>query len=425
MSAQPDRAGPGPYRQILATQGAWRFVAAGFVSRLTTAMLGLSLILAITQRGGGYGLAGLAGAAVVLASGVCGPITGRYVDRYGQAAVLTVVAVAFGVTMAATVLALHAGAPGAVLVGLALLDGATMPVTSPFVRARWTRVLADSPLLRTAYAFEGATTELVYIVGPILVAFVSTAIGPIPGIVAVLVCALTGTLALAAQRSTEPPPHGQPVSPGGAVMGIRAMQVLFVAVFGLGGVLGSLDIVTVAQTTALHHRGSAGLLLGLFGVGSMLAGLAYGAWQVTMPVQRRLLLVIAASAVALVPLAFATTLVTTVLLLLLAGVALAPALITNMELVQRVVPPTAYTESFFWVLTAMAFGMTAGNLVGGIALDHDLAGNHPYAISTAFGFLAIAAVGLGYGGLRAAMDTMPAAQDRPADEAAGAVPAER
>src|SRR6476646_819959 len=112
------------YAQTFATRGAWGFVTAGFVSRLPTSMLGLSLVLAITADGRHYAVAGAVSACVALAAGICGPITGRLVDRYGQAGVLVVVVTAFAAIMSGLALAVRLGAPDWSLIPLALLAGA-------------------------------------------------------------------------------------------------------------------------------------------------------------------------------------------------------------------------------------------------------------------------------------------------------------
>jgi MFS family permease len=44
----------------------------------------VSLILAITERGGGYATAGAVIAALTLAAGLALPVFGRLIDRYGQ-----------------------------------------------------------------------------------------------------------------------------------------------------------------------------------------------------------------------------------------------------------------------------------------------------------------------------------------------------
>ncbi|MDQ1740024.1 MAG: hypothetical protein QOE53_1676 [Pseudonocardiales bacterium] len=385
----------GVYRRAFATEGAWGFVTAGFVSRLPTSMLGLALVLAITAEGGSYTVAGAVSASVALAAGVCGPFTGRLADRYGQAVVLVVVVAAFTVFVSALILAVRSAAPGWSLIPLALLAGAVMPVTSPLVRARWTKALAGTELLRTAYAVEGVTTEVVFIAGPVLVAAVATGIGAVPGLLTVLGCAVVGTLALAAQRASQPEPHHTATPRGQGVMRLVAMRLIFVVVLGLGAMIGSVEIITIARATQLGHRGLTGLLLGLFGIGSLVAGLLYGALPIRIPLVRQLVIVMTAAALVCVPLLFASSLAILGPLLALAGVALSPATITANEIVQRAVPATAFTEGTFWLTTAMAFGMTAGNLLGGVAVTHRFAGNHPYLVPVLFGAGVAAAVILG------------------------------
>ena len=394
-AAAPTAAVPRPtgaYRRVFATPGAWGFVTAGFVSRLPTSMLGLSLVLAITAGGRHYAVAGAVSASVALAAGVCGPITGRLVDRHGQAVVLVVVVTAFTVFMTGLVLAVGLHAPGWSLIPLALLAGAVMPVTSPLVRARWTKTLAGTDLLRTAYAVEGVTTQVVFIGGPILVAFVATGIGPVPGLLTVLGCAVVGTLALAAQRSSQPEPHHTATARGTGVMRRTAMRLVFAVVLGQGTMIGSIEIITIARAAQLGHRHLTGFLLGLYGIGSLAAGLLYGLLPLRVPLVRQLVLVMTTAALLLVPLVFTSNIAGLAPLLAIAGITLSPAVITANEIVQRLVPASAFTESTFWLTTAMAFGMTVGNLVGGLAVTHRFAGNHLYLLPVLFGAATAATV---------------------------------
>ncbi|MEO7263162.1 MAG: MFS transporter [Jatrophihabitantaceae bacterium] len=387
LPGQPGGARPvaGAYRRAFAVKGAWGFVTAGFLSRLPTSMLGLALVLAITAESGNYALAGAVAASVTLAVGVCGPYIGRFADRYGQAIVLVVVVAAFTVFVCALILAVRLDAPGWTFIPLALLAGGVMPVTSPLVRARWTKALAGTELLRTAYAVEGVTTQVVFIAGPVLVAFVATGIGPVPGLVTVLGLAVVGTLALAAQRGSQPEPHHTPTTPGEGVMRLTAMRLMFAVVFGLGTMIGSVEIITIARAAQLGHRNLTGVLLGLWGIGSLTAGLLYGALPIRIPLVRQLTIVMTAAALVHVPLLFADDIISLTLVLALAGVIIAPTTITANEIVQRTVPPTAFTEGTYWLTTAVAFGMTTGNFLGGLAINHRFAGNHLYLVPVLFG----------------------------------------
>lgn len=385
------------YRDLFQEPGTARFVAAGFVSRLTTSMVGIGLVLALST-GGRYTLAGAVAATLVLASSLANPPVGRLVDRYGQDRVLVPVTAGFGVAMLLIIVALRTGAPSWLLFPLAAAAGASMPVAAPLVRARWTKIYAGSDRLRTAYAWESMTVELVYITGPILVTALATGVGRLAGLAAVLACAVAGSLALAVQRATQPDPVPAGAGSGRTgVIRLPALQVLVLAEVAIGGVFGSMEIVTVGYATAHHARALSGLLLGMWGVGSLAAGLVFGALRSRLPLGRRLLVTVAAFAAALLPLPLVRGIPSLAGLLLLAGLAMAPAVITGMEVVQRVAPPDQLTEALSWALAGVGIGMTAGSLAGGWAVDHL---DNVYAVPAASALLAAAVVIAGFRLLR-------------------------
>ena len=111
------------YVSLFDQPGTKGFVVAGFVSRLTSSMVFVSLILAITERGGGYATAGAVIAALTLAAGLALPVFGRLIDRYGQHAVLVPMALAFGVLMLLLTVAVEAREQEWLLVVLAAAAG--------------------------------------------------------------------------------------------------------------------------------------------------------------------------------------------------------------------------------------------------------------------------------------------------------------
>jgi hypothetical protein len=60
-------------------------------------------------------------------------------------------------------------------------------------------------------------------------------------------------------------------------------------------------------------------------------------------------------------------------------------IIGNRMIVQRTVPASAFTGGTYWLTTAVAFGMTTGNLLGGLAVNHRFAGYHLYLVPVLFG----------------------------------------
>jgi MFS family permease len=390
------------YVSLFDQPGTKGFVAAGFVSRLTSSMVFVSLILAITERGGTYATAGAVIAALTLAAGLALPVFGRLIDRYGQHRVLVPMTLAFGALMLLLTVAVEAREQEWLLVVLAAAAGAPMPAAGPLVRARWTKIYQGTYQLRIAYGFESATIEAVEIVGPILVTALVTGIGPLAGLAAVLTCALGGTLALAAQRGTEPEPVGR--AEGGTVgtsLRIPALQALYTARFCVGAVFGAMPVSLIAFATAHHGRAFSGLFLGLYGVTSLIAGLGYGALKEQVPLHRRLAVSVTLFAAGGIPLLAARGLLSLIFLLPLAGVAMAPATVTAMEVMQRVVPPAMMTQTMSWDTTALAFGMTAGSFLAGVTIA-PLGADYAFLAPVCAGLLSLVAVLAGSKPIRAA-----------------------
>jgi MFS family permease len=390
------------YAGLFDQRGTREFAAAGFVSRLTSSMVFISLILAITERGGGYATAGAVIGALTLAAGVALPVFGALIDRYGQHRVLVPQALAFGGLMLLLTVAVEAREQEWLLVVLAAAAGVPMPAAGPLVRARWTKIYQGTDKLRIAYGFESATIETVEIAGPILVTALVTGIGPLAGLAAVLTCALGGTLALAAQRGTEPEPAGR-VADGvvGNSLRIPALQALYAARFCVGAVFGAMPVSLIAFATAHHGRAFSGLFLGLYGVTSLIAGLGYGALKEQMPLHRRLVVSVTLFAAGGIPLLAARGLFSLVGLLPLAGVAMAPATVTAMEVMQRVVPPARLTQTISWDTTAIAFGMTAGSFLAGATIA-PLGADYAFVVPACAGLLSLIAVLAGSKPIRAA-----------------------
>jgi MFS family permease len=389
------------YAGLFRTPGPAGFVTAGFVSRLTTSMVTVALVLAVTAHGGGYAAAGVAVAALLLAGGLALPFYGRLYDRYGQRRVLRPMVLAFGALMVALIATIAARGPAWLVIVVSAAAGGCMPVAGPLVRARWTKLYQGTLQLRLAYGFESATIEVVYIVGPILVTALVTGIGWLAGLAAVVACALGGTLALAAQRSTEPAPAGQVdrTRRTASALLVPALRPLYAARFCIGGVFGAVPIATIAYATAHHGRAFSGLLLGLWGATSMLAGLIYGALKERAPLHRRLVVSVAVFAAGGLPLLAVRGLLTLAAALLLAGVAMAPVTVSAMEVMQAVVPTSMLTETISWDGTLLSFGMTAGTVIAGAAVGH-IGISRIYAVPAGFGVLALIMVAAGSSQIR-------------------------
>jgi hypothetical protein len=262
------------------------------------------------------------------------------------------------------------------------------------VRARWAHVLPGEAERQTAFALEAVADEAVYIVGPILVTLLATAVHPVAGLATALVAGVGGTLAFSAQRATEPPPH-PPLADrrDRARMPWETVLPLAVASLALGTLFGAAEVTTVAFAEERDAKALSGLLLALWAAGSLIAGALTGAVSWRRPVLWRLRVGAAAMAVAMVPLALIGTLWLMGLVLFVAGFAIAPTLIATMSAAEQNVPASRLTEGMAFVQTGI------------------VAGDDPAASMTTPAYLV--SVGAGVLGLVAALAVRPARSSSP------------
>jgi MFS family permease len=353
---------------VLRVPGSARVFAASMLARIPVTALGLVFVLRTKELTGSFAAAGVAAGLYALASAACGPALGRMADRRGQPAVLVP-----GALLAAAALAvfgaLPAGVPFAAIVACAVVAGAATPPIGPCLRAMWPGMLGDRSLAHAAFALESAGLEITYIAGPVVIA---GAIGSQSTAAAALTSAvllLAGTLVFAAAepvRAFRPPPR--PAGRGGPLRssGVRTLAVVYVLV---GIAFGAVEVGVPATADAAGHAHSAGLLLGVWGVGSLLGGLAAAHASPPADRVRRLCLFLALLAAGHALLAVPAGLLGLAALLFGAGAAIAPAFGTANGLVEGVAPAGALTEAFTWLSTGITGGLALGSAVGGALAD--------------------------------------------------------
>ncbi|MGW2302830.1 MFS transporter [Streptomyces sp. NPDC001809] len=365
-----------PYLRLFDLPGTRAFVVGNLIARLPMGMFGVSAVIMIAAAYGSYALAGGVIATGMAAGALTAPWIARLVDRYGQARIAVPATVHAVLGHLVLLLCVHEKAPAWTLFAVTALT-ATAPNTGGMSRARWAHLLKDDrDALHTANAFEQATDELCFMLGPVVAAVLCSTLFPEAGTLVGAALFLTGVLLFAAQRSTEPPVS--PRTAAGSPLRAPGMAPLLAVFLATGAVFGSMEVVTVAFVDGPV----AGPVLALQAAGSCAAGLLYGRARRTV----RLRTCLAAMAVLMtMPLLTASTGSTAALAagLLLAGMATAPTMVTGMGLVQRLTPPSQLNEGMTLAVTALLGGIAAGSATGGWAADHA-----PFA---AFGFLVPAA----------------------------------
>ncbi|MET8979211.1 MFS transporter [Streptomyces sp. NPDC004539] len=379
---------PGPYRRLLSHPGARAFTAGNLVARLPSGMFSVSAVMMIAELRGSYALAGAVTATGLAATAVVAPWTARLVDRHGQARIAVPAALFAALGSLALVLCVRHDAPAWTLFA-AYAATATTPNTGGMSRARWAHLLAgDEEALHTANSFEQSVDELCFLLGPLLAALLCANVFPEAGTLTGAALLVTGILLFAAQRSTEPPPHGRTTT--GSPLTAPGMPPLLVVCLCLGTVFGATEVVTVAFADEAGHRAAAGLVLGLQAGGSAVAGLVFGALASRAepasgteptttpanpsPAERRYPWCIAAMTTLLtLPLLAASltgSLPLLALALLVAGAATAPTMITGMTLIQQRTPEGRLNEGMTLAVTGLLAGIAAGSATGGWTAEH-------------------------------------------------------
>ncbi|NKK41128.1 MFS transporter [Rhizobium leguminosarum] len=359
-----------PYQQIFAAPGAKGFSAAGFFARLPIAMAPIGIVAMLSQAHGEYWLAGAVSATYALTNAVISPQISRAVDRLGQTAVVVPTTIVSVLAFIALIAAANQNWPVWTLFASAFL-AAAMPSIPALMRARWTELFRNQPELNTAFAFESAADELVYIAGASLSVGLAVALFPEAGMMVSTAFLALGTAAFIVQRGTEPKVrHVAGADSVGSAIRQCPVQIITLALIFVGAIFATAEVSVVAITKELGQPNAASLVIGVYAVGSFLLGLALGALNLRIPLHRQLLIAVATLALTSLPLLVAgSSVILLAVAVFVSGIAISPTFITAFGLIERRVPESVLTEGVTWVMTGIGIGMALGAFVSGWVVD--------------------------------------------------------
>lgn len=372
---------------VLRRPGVLPLFAASCVARLPMGALGLLLVLLEEERTGSYARGGAVAGVYVLAVGVFAPWLARLIDRRGQTAVLRI-----GATVSAAAIATLALLPAVTPLGASLavaaLAGALQPPMAACMRALWPELVEVGPARHNAYALESVALEIVYIAGPaVIVAGVgSISLNLALGVAAAALFVGAWSFSLHPVSRARAGTVLAERDLIGALRG-RGVRVLLVVFALLGLTVGAVEVVVAGFTGG--DEDMSGLLLGLWGLGSLLAGIVIARVGAAGDGPRRLAILVGAWGLAHALIGLADSTVTLGALLLVAGATIAPTFVTANGLLDHIVPDGQLTEAFTWTSTGITAGVAAGNVLAGLMIDH---GSPGLAIGLLGGFTALTAV---------------------------------
>ncbi len=376
----------GPYRLILRQPGTALFSATGLVARLPISMVGLGVVLLVEHATDSYGVAGSVAAVLLLANASLAIVQGRWLDRFGQWRVLPLAISVWGVSLGLLVTSVQLDWPLVTTYLLAGVAGASLPSVGSCVRARWAHVLPEAAQRQTAFALEGVVDEAVYMIGPVLVTVLATTVHPVAGLASALAFGLVGTYVFALQRSTQPPAHPVTVQKSTrAPMPWATVSALTLVCLALGTLFGAAEVTAVAFSEEQGAPGYVGVLLALWALGSLIAGVATGVVRWQRSLLQRLRIGALAMTLTMAPLALISSMWVMGAVLFVAGFAIAPTLIAALSLAETTVPSSRLTEGMAFLQTGLVAGVAPGAAFAGIVVDS-------HGASAAFGVSVVGGV---------------------------------
>lgn len=352
------------YGAFLALPGALRLLVSSLAARLPLGMSSLAILLLVRQRTGSFAAAGLAVGTFTLCAAAATPVLGGQLDRHGRRIVMPLAAGHAAALVALVVVSSAEPAVGLIAV-IAGIAGALIPPVDAAVRVIWPLLATSPDVLESAYQLDATTQEIIWTLGPLLVA-AAVAVGS--AATAVLLTAaivLIGTGLFVA--TPAPAAHEARTRHVGrralASPGLRVI-VGAAALMGLG--IGAVEVGLPALAVKVGSPGSAGLLLALWSVGSMAGGLLYGARHWASETRTRYPALLLLVAVCTAPLIVAGSLGAAAAFSALAGTGYAPMLSCEYGLVATVAEPGREAESFSWTTASLVAGLAAGNAIAGV-----------------------------------------------------------
>jgi MFS family permease len=373
--------------------GAGPLLGSSIVARLPLAMLSLALLVHAQRLTGSFAVAGLVAGAYAIASAAAAPLVGGIVDRRGQTWVLVC-----GATLTALVLfangLMPAGTPAIVLIALGAAIGLSTPPLAACVRTLLPAIVTDQSRLPALFALESTLLELTFVAGPPLALGLATVWSPGAALIVSGSVMLAGTLVFAAQ---PPSRHWRPArqvsrARGGSLCS-PAIRTLVVILLGTGAAFGATEVGVTVAAHALRSSGAAGPLLGLWGMGSLLGGIAATRLGGGAQSDRGLTLRLATLALGHGALTLTTgSLLAIGIVITLAGAMIAPTVSSIYAMVDAAAPAGTQTEAFSWLLTASLVGASLGSAAAG-ALAQAASAQSAFAlVAAAAGLAALVAL---------------------------------
>lgn len=348
------------YWGLLRSQGVARILISQILARFPSGMIALGLLIHIERIFHSYGSAGFVLGATSMGQAISGPITSRLMGKLGSRLVLLVTS-----AFCAAALIVLALVPmplwGYMLVGL--LCGLSFPPVQPAARTIYPK-LVDSSRLPRLFSLDASAQEIIWVMGPMVITFVSMQIATEVGL---LVCA--GFVILGGAWFISAPELGTvQFVPTTVRFGAVLKRSSVLLATGIGFMLIGAAAAMEAGIVGRFGEGGveAGVILATMSLASLLAGFAFGHRKVgrwTLAIWMSLLL--AGGLLATEVDGFLGTL----LVMGVAGLGIAPALAAMSSMIASTISFSESAEAYGWANTGQLVGAALGSAIAGNLID--------------------------------------------------------
>ena len=413
------------YKRLFSLNGAKSFCVAGAIARLPMSMIALGIVLALNHLYNNWTIAGAMSASYVLAQAAVTPVYAKLFDRFGQRKVGVIALTAQVVSMTSFAFAALFRVPLALLFVLAIVMGVTQFAFGALVRTRWAyslRAESDDSLLNVAYALESGIDEIVFILGPILAAWLATSVHPVSQLFVPVLASGLGGAWFFSLRNTQPAVLKVvevPTAAAGDVDVLIASQkeneileaetesqkkdfarsfidkfslkqlhnhhakkrgknvllyrgiiplVLMFVVFNMSFSAFDVSVTAAMKAQGLEHF--IGMQLALFACGSLVGAIIFGSHKFRGSNWSHLIVFLTLLTVGYVLMNLnLDRLMLMSVFEVLSGLCVSPIFATGNLIVKATVPEESLTEGLSWLPTASAVGCSLGSMAAGAAID--------------------------------------------------------
>ena len=348
------------YMQVLSRPGVLRVVSSQLFARFPFGLMSLAFVLHIQQKSGSYALAGLALGLETVGVAVSGPLLGRWMGGWGVRRTLLVSAAISATTIFVIGLA---PLPVEVLAALCLVVGLSSPPIQSAVRTIYP-MLVERKQMGTLYALDATLQVVIWIFGPVTATFIAAFTNTTVGIVVMGVIQITGAIWFSSNReirSVEIPKSKRRL--GGV---LRSRIVISNAVIG-ALLIGSFSGVEIGTVAVFTDKATAGIIVGVLSLGSLLGGFLFGHRSKTRWALSRYLMVVFVG-FAMVFIAPDSAIWVSIAWFI-AGLGIAPALGLLGAIIGASVKTADAPEAYGWVGSGQMVGYAGAAAIAGLSID--------------------------------------------------------